>query len=371
MKILFIVEHYYPYVGGAEELWKSLSEALVREDHEVKVITTLYNKKLSAREVVNGVDIIRLNVGNRFGFTFFSIPVCIKWARWADIIHTSSYNAALPARFAAWATATKSVITFHEVWGKLWFSLPFLTYVERVSFFLFEKFLLSLRFDRFVGVSKYTYESLISSGVAAQRSTYIYNGLEYSEFKKYKSEKENTEDFTFCYFGRPGVSKGLELLIPAFVALCDKESNLRMKMIISKKPAKVYRWIIRELKNAGKIDRVDFFHNLTREELLSEVSRSSAVVIPSHSEGFCFVAAEAVALEVPILSSGKGALVEVVGGNYLEVLDHTVDSWSLGMLKSKSGKWKFKQPIKYKLEETLTTYLELYCQTLKDKRDRN
>lgn len=360
MKVLFIVEHYYPYIGGAEELWKSLSEALVSEGHQVKVVTTLFDKDLPAVEIVNGLEIIRLKVGNRFGFTFLSIPACIKWARWADVIHTSSYNAALPARFAAWVTATKSIITFHEVWGKLWFRLPFLTYVERVSFFLFEKFLLNLKFDRFVGVSKYTYDSLINSGVAAGRTTYVYNGLEYSEFEKYKSPREKPKDFTFCYFGRPGVSKGLELLIPAFISLCDKGLSPRLKIIISKKPEKVYKWVISELGKAEKMERVDFFHDLTREELLTEVSSSSAVVIPSHSEGFCFVAAESVALGVPVVSSGKGALKEVVGGSVIEVKELNVSSLKYGMEKAIKGEWNVKERREFPLSFTIQKYIELY-----------
>ena len=39
MKILFVLENFYPNIGGVETLFKSLTEQLVREGHEVMVIT--------------------------------------------------------------------------------------------------------------------------------------------------------------------------------------------------------------------------------------------------------------------------------------------------------------------------------------------
>jgi multimeric flavodoxin WrbA len=40
MKILFVLEHYYPHTGGVEILFKNLCEGLVKKGHEVEVITT-------------------------------------------------------------------------------------------------------------------------------------------------------------------------------------------------------------------------------------------------------------------------------------------------------------------------------------------
>ncbi|MEM6878904.1 MAG: glycosyltransferase [Bacteroidota bacterium] len=84
MRILFVLEHYYPYVGGAETLFRTLAESLASQGHEVEVLTTRVGGNLAAREVHKGVQIRRLNCRNRFFFTLYSIPWAIRYAGRAD-----------------------------------------------------------------------------------------------------------------------------------------------------------------------------------------------------------------------------------------------------------------------------------------------
>jgi len=97
MKILFVLEHFYPYIGGAEKLFYTLSTNLASQGYEVVVVTTRYDKKLKSNEEHEGVKIIRVNCFNRFGFTVFSLPKVIEHAKDCNLIHTTTYNAALPA----------------------------------------------------------------------------------------------------------------------------------------------------------------------------------------------------------------------------------------------------------------------------------
>ena len=139
MKILFILELYYPNIGGIEKLFKSLAEKLVEQGYEVTVITTRFRKDLPVREEINGVHIKRLRMSSRFLFTFFGVFSMLKEARHCDIIHTTSYNAAFPARIAGWITGKKVIITFHEVWGKLWFRLPYTNSISKILYYTYEK----------------------------------------------------------------------------------------------------------------------------------------------------------------------------------------------------------------------------------------
>ena len=68
MKILFILELYYPNIGGIEKLFKSLAETLAGQGHEVTVITTRFRKDLPLRESLNGVKIKCLKFSSRFMF---------------------------------------------------------------------------------------------------------------------------------------------------------------------------------------------------------------------------------------------------------------------------------------------------------------
>ena len=75
MKLLFVLEYYYPNIGGVEKLFKSLAEELVVHGHEVTVVTTRFDKKLAARETINGVNIVRLNLRNRFASRYEICPI--------------------------------------------------------------------------------------------------------------------------------------------------------------------------------------------------------------------------------------------------------------------------------------------------------
>ena len=53
MRILQVCNHYFPYVGGAEEYVRNISERLARK-HEVSVFTT-HPSSLPNEEEINGV----------------------------------------------------------------------------------------------------------------------------------------------------------------------------------------------------------------------------------------------------------------------------------------------------------------------------
>jgi len=363
VKILFIVEHYYPYIGGAEILWKELSESLVKNGDEVTVVTTRFDKKLPTRESIRGVEVIRLNISSRYGFTFLSVPACIRYARRADIIQTSSYNSALPAWIASKWTSTPAVITFHEVWGKLWFKLPFTPRLSLLAYFSFEWFLLKLNFDRFVGVSDFTAGRLRDSGVRSHRVVRIYNGLNYDEFKVYTHSPP--EVYTFCYFGRLGISKGLDLLLKAFSILLRKYPGLQLKLIVPTRPAGLFKKI-KYLSEKLEVDKqIIWKHHLSRENLIQEITHSHAVVIPSLSEGFCFAAAEAVALKMPIISSESAALKEVVGGQFVAVESLDPHGVSRALERAYHNEWDHKPVRVFPLENTVHQYIDLYKKILR------
>jgi glycosyltransferase involved in cell wall biosynthesis len=311
MKILFILELYYPNIGGIEKLFKSLAETLARQGHEVTVITTRFRKDLPVRETLNGVKIRRLKFSSRFLFTFFGIFGMLKEARHCDIIHTTSYNAAFPARLAGWLSRKKVIITFHEVWGKLWFRLPFINSVSKRLFYLYEQLILRLKFYRYVAVSDYTRQCLIKSGIKENKLVRIYNGLDYSAYEP--GAYAPPEHFVFTYFGRLGISKGLDLILDVSADFLKKHPDTQLKLIIPKTPVALFKEIKKLL---GKLPerRYTLLHHINEKDLHEQLQHSSCVMIPSYSEGFCFAAVESIALAIPVISSGKGALEEVCYG---------------------------------------------------------
>ncbi len=364
MKFVFIVEHYYPYIGGAETLWKNLSEQLVINNHQVTVITTRFQKKLKKQETLNGVDIIRLAIPNRFLFTILSVKKCVQIAKKVDLIQTSSYTAAIPAYIASKITKTKCVITFHEYWGKLWFKVPFASLFSKVLYFSFEWFILQLNFDKFIAVSDFTKSRLIDAGVNQNNITRIYNGLEYSHFNNYILG--NSNQFAFCYFGRLGVSKGLDILLEGFSLFIEKNPEVKLKMIVPNYPKNIFLKIKKLTKSLKIESNLIWKHNLSYNDLINEVSATNAIIIPSLSEGFCFTAAESVGLKMPIISSEKGALKEVTGGKVIAISSFSPIGLKQAMEKAYKDNWDEKKVTLFPIGKTVKQYQDMYDLTLRN-----
>jgi glycosyltransferase involved in cell wall biosynthesis len=358
MKILFVLELYYPNIGGVEKLFKSLADELVKQKHEVLVVTTRSRKHLQSYEVIEGVHIRRLPFANRFAFTFFSLPWLLFYGRRVDYFHTTSYNAAAPAFLAARLLRKKCFITFHEYWGRLWFQLPHLAFITRLLFFLYEKCISRLPFDKFIAVSESTRLCLIGAGVKEERIVVIYNGIDYSKFDQFQLRRPAR--FTMTYFGRIGVSKGVEILLEASRLFFKQDNDAKLKIIVPSKPKRSLNRVKRYVLKNNLTANIVFLHNLDDEQLKEELSTSSCVVIPSYSEGFCFAAVEVIAMGIPLISSDKTALREVVSGTYIKMEELSVPCLLNAMQKARANQWTVTTIKYFRLQDCVQRYKEMY-----------
>jgi glycosyltransferase involved in cell wall biosynthesis len=367
VRVLFVLEHFYPYIGGTEQLFYHLSASLADAGHEVRVITTRFDRKLPKSEFHNGLWIRRVDSLNRYFFTVMALPQVWKHAQWADIIHTTSYNAGFPASLAGKWKGKKVVITFHEVWGSLWWRLPFLNIVLRTGYFLVEFILLRMPFDQWVAVSESTRQRLMQSGIPEKKISLIYNGLDYAEFPARVESARKGDDFLFLFYGRQGVSKGLDLIIPAFEAVANRYPNARLQLVLSNKPNRISTWVRQKVEASPVLKgAVSLTYDLPRNALFETIATADAVLIPSYSEGFCFAAAESVGIGTPLITSGKGALPEVVGGKVLVMQDMSPESLADCMVMAINGKWQA-QPVKrYELAIFIEQHLAMYARLVSD-----
>ncbi|HPR32716.1 MAG TPA: glycosyltransferase family 4 protein, partial [Prolixibacteraceae bacterium] len=310
MKILFITDYFHPHIGGVEKLFFMLASRLRDEGHEVVSISWNYSRSLPDEETYHGIKMIRARSFSRFFFSLIALPHILREARKADLIHTSTYSSALGARIAARLTGTKAVITVHEAWGALWKELPFLSPPVRYFFRMLERIMLRLPFEKYISVSESTRQQLMQQGIKPEKISVIHNGLD-GQWPKWEKP---SGPFTFCFFGRAGISKGLDLLIPAFERLLEKHPGIRLKLIASPQSKKVERFIVKSIRKESVKGSIERMSDLTQEQLIAELLSSHCAVVPSYSEGFGFTAAEVTLMGLPLIHSGKGSLPEVTGG---------------------------------------------------------
>jgi len=367
MKILFVIENYVPHVGGVEMVFKNLAEGLAKKGHEVNIITHLFGKTKSYEEL-NGVKIHRINCfQSRYLFSFLAIPMAIRKALDADIIHTTTFNGAFPAWIASKITRRKCVITVHEVWIGKWKEYTTMTAPEAGLHSFLERLIYLLPFDRYAAVSNSTKRQLLDVGKKPEKTTTVYNAVDYRHFdpKKHSGktirEYYDLEDNFVCLtYGRPGPSKGVEYAIKAvpltnipkykhiFILSKDKQYILKHRKLKS---------LIQELQIEKKIIPLD---PGSYKMLPKYIRAADCVVVPSLSEGFGYTAAEACALGVPVVATKTTSLPEVVSGKFLLVEPKSSEEIATAVERVYNKKYD-KTPLRrFLLDKNINSYLKIY-----------
>ena len=376
MKLLFVLENYIPHVGGAEIVFKELAERLAKSGHEINIVT----HKISGTkefEVINKVKVHRVKCfGSRYLFTFFSIPKVIKLAREADIIHTTTFNGAFPSWIASKFLNKPSVVTIHEVWIGKWKNITDMNFFNAFLHNILERIIYLLKFDRYVCVSEYTKRQLLEIKKGEkEKIKLIYNGIDYDLWKPEKHDGKNIRkkfglknSFIYLFYGRPGISKGLEYLIKAVPYISDKIPGSKLLAVVSNDKAYLKRReeILELSKNLNISDKIIFLDAVPREELPDYIKAADCVVIPSLSEGFGFTVAESCAMDKPVIASNISSIPEVVSGEH--ILIRPKDSIEIALAVDRVYKKKLKKyPIKrFKITDNIKKYLKEYKNLLKD-----
>jgi glycosyltransferase involved in cell wall biosynthesis len=325
--VLFVLEFFPPHVGGVETLFAGLTQRLAARGHRVTVLTSRL-PDTPRREVVHGVSIFRVSVppiARRYFFTLAAIVGAIRLAGHADIIHTTTYNAALPAWVAGRVRRRPVVITVHEVWDRIWNELPNIHPIIGWGFRLFEAGVLRLPFDAYHCVSEHTRRRLVElAGADPERAHTVHNAVDVEFWTAPRARVPLTvrlglphETFVYLTFGRPGVAKGLEYLIDAAVQVRQAMPRSHLVMLLSRSPMSQYSRLVARIERHGLGDHVTVLPPAAHAELPAYVDGADCVVVPSLTEGFGFSAIEAALRERPVVATSGHALEEVLAGALL------------------------------------------------------
>jgi D-inositol-3-phosphate glycosyltransferase len=369
LKILFVSEYYYPHIGGVEVVFKNITQRLAKMGYQCRIVTSGLPDS-PQKEDIDNVEIYRIKVsrkGDRYWFSLLAIPKVIKMARQADIIHTTTYNAVFPAWLAARVTGTKSVITIHEIRDDLWLKLSGMNTFTAGIHRLIEKILLKLLFDATVCVSNYTYNSARKIGLKEDKLKTIYNGIDNSLFTPQEDKKTSRQElglpqnsFIYMYYGRPGLSKGVEYLIQAVPLILKVIPDSKLLLILSNDPQDKYKKITEMIRHLKIENIVILLDSVSVNTLIDYISASDCVVIPSLSEGFGFAAAEACAMGKPVVASNVASLPEVISGEYVMVEPADPKSIADGVIRIYKGDIQKSERKTFDWDKCVSQYLDVY-----------
>jgi glycosyltransferase involved in cell wall biosynthesis len=375
MKIVFVCEYYLPHIGGVETVFNHLALKLAENGNNVHIITCQLENTPNF-EIIDGITIHRVKVpqkGDRYWFTFLAIPSVFKVAKDAAVIHTTTYTGAFPAWLTAKILNKRCVITVHEVWGTLWYKLSGMNWLSSSTHRYLEKLIISLPFDKYCCVSNYTKDCLLSEGIGINKNkcVTIYNGIDYNLFNpltaggnKIRDKLSIGNDFIYLYFGRPGISKGLEYLINAVPMVSETIPDSRLLLILAHDPQKGYdkiQYLIKQLNIENNIILLD---PVSRNELPDYIMASDCVVVPSISEGFGFSAAEACAMGKPVIVTNVASLPEVISGEHIFIEPKNPQAIADGVEKVYNRKVEYLSKKVFIWDDCCQKYLDIYKKLL-------
>ena len=325
MKIVQVVHAFPPDIGGIESHVFYLSREMVKNGHDVTVITTK-TKGAGKNETVDGVKVIRyfalpLPIFSSVRFIPF-LPLRLALMD-ADIYHSHGYGSTQPffTSLAAFITNRPFIFTVHgypklKGFGGLmkWF---YTNFPARVFLRIARKI---------ITVTDATIPD-IEPEVSKEKITTIPNGVDFEKFKPSK-KLPALDSNVIAYIGRFDAYKGIDTLVRAFAIVKKKIPSAELRLIGRDEG------IVNSLKKlAGELCVDIVFSEANPKEMPKIYARLSAVILPSKYEGLSLVLLEAIASGRPMLSTPVGAspklFSEVYGSDAKKMLFEIENSCEL------------------------------------------
>lgn len=316
MKICIVTEFFIPhYFGGGERRFYQLAKKLVERGIQVDVIT-MKIRDVPDYEKIDGINVYHIgptieNPPDRSVFDFmryfFSVSSWIIKNDY-DLIDAQSYSPLLSSSIAARIKKTPIFGTIYDTSSSgsdQWMNHSFLA--SRL-----EKFLVNLRFDRIITISKSTINSLINDfGVSKDKIELLYIGVDTDKYDSTGDVEKKADKIIFV--GRLIPHKHVDHLIESFEEIVKSVPDANL-VIVGRGDEK--NNIIDMVSSKSLDARVSFKENLSDEELIKEIKESEVLVLPSTREGFGMVLAEANYCNVPVVTYASGGTIDVVDDGY-------------------------------------------------------
>jgi glycosyltransferase involved in cell wall biosynthesis len=177
------------------------------------------------------------------------------------------------------------------------------------SFLTMQKYV-AQRLDRVLTVSEASASDLAHEfGIDRERLSVVGNGINLDVFRP-DPAVDRAKDRLITTLSADVPLKGFTFLLDALALLRQERPSVTLTVIGSPHGRS---GTMRKIRRLGLEHAVHFTGRVPAEEIARRYAESTVAVVASLYEGFGFPAGEAMACEVPIVSTRAGALPEVVG----------------------------------------------------------
>ena len=296
--------------GGLERSARRLFQELLARGWRVVVLTRNYDG-LQAREVIDGVEVIRLPLWGRSrvmaSLSYLLQALGWLWAHRRDyqLIHChQSYAPATIGGLARWlwgAPVVVKISTADEFSER--------RMLERLPFFRMRRFLLR-RVDRFVTVNRHAHAEFAQLGIAPDRIAHIPNGVAIPSAAAYEPSARAAARKRLglvwgrivLYVGRLSAEKNLPVLIAAWPQVVQRHPEAHLLFVGD---GGTFRNVEPSLRaQVTRLHLQESVHFMGRvAETLDFFLAADCFVLPSSTEGMSNALLEAMAAGLPIVAT--------------------------------------------------------------------
>lgn len=295
--------------GGADKQISLLSRELNEKNGRVRIVSLRPLGAMGEELVDSPIDITSLEIEDDRELAYKLPALLYRIARdQPDIIHGHMYHSNVLSRVVStFFPGVSSISTVHSTYETRDSNLPKVTLRERMYRAT------DVLSDLTTFVSEASRQRYISvKAVAEDKSVVIYNGIDTQEFQRYPErgsairERHGANDeFVWLAVGRFAHAKDYPTMIRAFSQLSKANSEL---------------WILGEGELKGAIEQEIEDNDVTgrvkllgtTDDVASYMSAADGFALSSQWEGFGLVVAEAMACELPVVSTRSGGPAEIV-----------------------------------------------------------
>lgn len=352
MRILYVITGLG--LGGAEKVVCDLADQMSTLGHQVK-IAYLTGKVLVHPKNIN-VDIIPLDLNNFYGLYLASK----KYKKLIqdfqpDVVHAHMVHANIFTRINRIGCAIpKLICTAHN--SNEGGILRMIAY--RLTNFLS---------DFNSNVSQEATESLISKGAFNKNNlTTVYNGIDLSKFKSFKTAKKNDEIMVLSV-GRFNEQKDYPNLFRAIKILKDNSLIEKVKFYVAG-DGDLRPYLEKTIKDFGINNNIILLGK--RSDIPDLLNQADFFVLSSRHEGLPTVVIEAMACETFVVATDCGGSAEILGETGIlvppqnsealaEALKHAVNKTPLEI---QENNLKARQRVEelFSLEKSVENWLKIY-----------
>jgi glycosyltransferase involved in cell wall biosynthesis len=332
-RICILIGGYFPFVGGGESHAKLLAEYLKEENVSVLVLTRRRISNTKYFEYIGKVPVYRIPPPGlkRWGKYLMLAPALI-WLIYLrnryDIIYVCGQRVLGVVGVISAKLLNKRCILRSESCGEL--SGDFIwttTAINRKSIFgiLIKRFLLIRnevlkKANCFISISRAITEEFLKNGIDSKKIVEIPNGIDINKFKP--NDKDGKASLRkrcniplktiFTYTGKLNKGKGLELILRVWNTITQTNKNVHLLLVGSGDNQHIS--CETELRSYIHANHLEKHVTITGyvDNVQEYLQCSDYFLFPSESEAFGISIIEALACELPVITTNVDGIVDII-----------------------------------------------------------